>query len=111
MNYRHQGLHFSQVLVIEVSLVPPRSLDVKAVHINTELRPFDNLRLFHFFEDLKGEGDRINLLLLLSRVCLKGSSHESMREEEPREPEALRMSLLQPIPHKLNSQDQVIKPG
>ena len=62
-------------------------------------------------ENFEPKCELINGLKVFASVCLKYTSHETVREEEAAQPVARWVAMAQPIPHEFHSNLQVFDPG
>lgn len=105
----HLVVQLSWELVIDFLLI---SVVASAIHVETVdvgtvlwvlIDLFNGLSLHHG----EGEGELIDRDLVLSGVSLQGTSHETLWEEQARDPEALWRAVLQPIVNELDTLNQI----
>jgi len=92
-----------------LSVFPLSAFDVASVYVYTSIRcKLDALKAT--FSDVSLEAELVNFESVLTGMHLEGSCLESLREEETRNPIALRRTIGHPIAHESDAFKQVIEP-
>lgn len=90
--------------------VPSSTLQEQAVDVDSILRHFKHV-FWSEWLDVGLELEGVDRSLSLSSVGLKRSCHETLREEEGREPVGVRITAAVPLLHEDKSRNQVVVPG
>lgn len=77
--------------------VPSGSLEEHTVAKRTIFRLLSYFVVLNFIVNLKVKTKLIDSNLALTSIVLKGGSEESLWEEEPRDPEGRRCTLIKPV--------------
>jgi len=111
--HRHFTVQFTGFLIINylfISVVTS-TIHVESVHVNTVfwclIDIFDTLGL----KDVERELKLVDGNLVTTGVSLQGTSQETLREEQTRDPEGHGGTVLQPVVHEDNTLLQVNVPG
>jgi hypothetical protein len=88
-------------------VVPAAAFNPHSVHVNTFKGSLESLDINDVVDDFEVEVHSINGNLVESSVVLKGTSEETMSEEELVDPEVLRNLSFSPVLEEINSLLQV----
>lgn len=106
----HEQLLGITVDQLVICVVPLAAFEVHAVGVTSGFRLLSNILHEQVRLDDKAEADLIDGDIVLSRVVLLRTSEESLREEESRNPEANRSSIVKPVGQEFDSIVAVLNP-
>jgi len=90
--------------------IPSSALEEHAVAERTILRFFCHFVVLDFIVYFKLKGEFIDGNLALTGIVLKRTCEEGLWEEEPRDPEGRRGSLVDPVHEEVNSVVEIDNP-
>jgi len=111
-NDRHRLRHLGWELIgdlLSIS-VPSCAINESTIDVYTIRRLFFNIFRSFCFLDLEGEGKSIDSNLVLSRMGLEDTGHETLWEEHTRKPIRGWVSVVEPESHELYSLEEVLEP-
>jgi hypothetical protein len=100
----HIAVHLAWKLIIDgvFDSIPASAVHKQAIYVHTIFWMMIDLVVV-ILQYLEGEVEHIYGYLVLSRVCLEDTRHEALREEETGDPETVRLPMLQPVIHEIDS--------